>query len=115
MEKPARENGYIFMQAHIGIFEQGGMDMGEERQMPHKLVLNERKLLTITGVTEVISFDEGAVLLHTGLGTLVIQGRELQLKALTPENGQVAVEGMVSALAYEETGKRGGWVKRLFG
>ena len=46
-------------------------------QLPHKLTLNERKALTMTGVTEVVSFDDTAVILRTGLGTLMVQGRDL--------------------------------------
>ena len=87
----------------------------ENVQLPHKLTLNERKALTMTGVTEVVSFDENAVVLHTELGTLIIQGRGLQLKTLSPEGGQVAVEGNISALVYEEPRPAGGWMRRLFG
>ena len=76
--------------------------MAQEDQMPHKLQLNERRQLTMTGVTEVVSFDEGAVILQTSLGTLIVQGRELQLKTLSLEGGQVAVDGNISALTYEE-------------
>ena len=84
-----------------------------ETQLPHKLSLNERRELTMTGVTEVVSFEESAVVLRTSLGTLIVQGRELQLKTLSLEGGQVAVDGTVSALVYEEP-RPGGW-RRLFG
>lgn len=83
--------------------------------LPHRLVLNERGTLTMTGVTEVVSFDELAVVVKTALGTLVIQGKELQLKQLSPDGGQVSVEGNVSALIYEEPRKSGGWLRRLLG
>ena len=89
--------------------------MAQEDQMPHKLQLNERRQLTMTGVTEVVSFDEGAVILQTSLGTLLVQGRELQLKTLSLEGGQVAVDGNISALTYEEPRQSGGWRRRLFG
>lgn len=89
--------------------------MGDPMQLPHKLTLNERKSLTMTGVTEVISFDETSVVLRTSLGTLMIQGSDLQLKALSPDGGQVAVDGTVTALAYEEPRSRGSWARRLFG
>lgn len=90
--------------------------MAEEKlQLPHKLTLNERKNLTMTGVTEVVSFDENAVILHTCLGTLIVQGQGLQLKTLSTEGGQVAVTGTVTALIYEEPRPAGGWVRRLFG
>ena len=73
-----------------------------DEHMPHKLCLNERRQLTMTGVTEVVSFDDTTVVLQTSLGTLIVQGKELQLKTLSLEGGQVEVDGSVSALAYEE-------------
>lgn len=90
--------------------------MGDDRMaLPHKLTLSERKKLTMTGVTEVVSFEEDAVILKTALGTLVIQGRDLQLKTLSLEGGQVDVEGTVSALVYQEPKHSGGVLRRLFG
>ncbi len=90
--------------------------MAEQLHFPHKLTLSQRNNLTITGVTEVVSFDDGAVVLRTELGTLVVQGRDLQLKTLSTEGGQVAVEGTVAALIYEEPRQqKGGWMHRLFG
>lgn len=90
--------------------------MGENQmQLPHRLTLNERRHLSMTGVSEVVSFDDTAVVLRTELGTLVIQGRDLQLKTLSLEGGQVVVEGTVSALHYEEPRAGGGWLHRLMG
>ena len=89
--------------------------MAEERiALPHKLSLNERKNLTMTGVTEVVSFDDTAVILRTALGTLVVQGRDLQLKTLSLDGGQVAVDGNISALNYEESKPAGSLFGRLF-
>ena len=84
-----------------------------ETNIPHCLTLRERRELTMTGVTEVVSFEETAVVLHTTLGTLTVQGSGLQLKTLSLEGGQVAVDGDISALIYEEP-RLGGW-RRLFG
>lgn len=84
-----------------------------EQHIPHNLTLTERKSLSMTGVTEVVSFDEDSVVLRTALGTLVVHGRELQLKTLTLEGGNVAVEGQISALIYEESRPSGGWLARL--
>jgi sporulation protein YabP len=86
-----------------------------EAKLPHKLTLNERRNLTVSGVTEVVSFEESAVVLRTGLGTLVVQGQDLQLKTLSLDGGQVAVDGTVSAMLYEEPRSGGGWIRRLFG
>ena len=84
-----------------------------EEKASHRLQLTERSKLTMTGVTEVVSFEENAVVLHTALGTLVIQGQELKLKTLSLEGGQVAVEGNISALIYEEP-RQSRW-RRLLG
>lgn len=86
--------------------------MGEEH-LPHKLQLNERRQLTMNGVTEVVSFEDTAVVLQTSLGTLIVQGQQLQLKTLSLDGGQVAVDGHISLLAYEEPKQRGGW-RKLF-
>ena len=80
-----------------------------EDQFPHKLTLNERKSLTMTGVNEVVSFEETMVILKTALGLLTVQGQELKLKTLSLEGGQVAVDGHISALVYEEPREGGLW------
>ena len=87
--------------------------MAENLQFPHKLTLNERKHLTLTGATEVVSFDENTVVLRTTLGTLIVQGHNLQLKTLSLDGGQVAVDGEITALVYEEP-RNGRGLGRLF-
>ena len=82
--------------------------------MPHELRLENRARLNVTGVREVESFDESAVVLHTAKGVLVIRGQSLHLQTLSIDGGQVAVDGTVDALVYEETQKQGGFFSRLF-
>ena len=86
----------------------------EETHLPHSLQLKDRKNLSMSGVTEVVSFDDLSVVLKTSLGTLTVQGQELQLKTLSLDGGQVSVEGSVTALIYEEP-RSGTWRQRLFG
>lgn len=88
--------------------------MAQEQHLPHKLTLDERKKLTVTGVSEVVHFDEGTVELRTGLGMVLVQGQDLQLKQLSPDGGHVAVEGTVSMLSYEEPRRTGGWLRGIF-
>ncbi len=86
----------------------------EQLQLPHKLTLNDRKSLTMNGVTEVVSFDDTAVVLRTSLGMLEVQGQQLALKTLSLDGGQVAVDGHITALFYEEPRPAGGFWSRLF-
>ena len=86
-----------------------------QTSLPHSLTLTERGSLTMTGVSEVVSFDDTAVILHTPLGTLVVQGEQLQLKTLSPEGGQVQVLGRIGLLSYEDPRPAGSWLQRLLG
>lgn len=87
----------------------------EQQTQSHNLTLRDRKTLTMTGVTEVVSFDENAVELRTALGDLLVQGNQLQLKTLSVEGGQVEVTGSVTSLVYEEPRREGGFFRRLLG
>lgn len=89
--------------------------MSDMLNLPHGLTLTERKKLTLTGALEVVSFDESFVVLKTALGTLTVLGENLQLKQLNPEGGNVAVEGEISALQYEQSHSGGSWLRRLLG
>lgn len=82
-------------------------------QLPHKLTLNERNKLTLSGVTEVISFDESTVTMRTVLGDLEVLGQELKIKNLSIDGGQMEVSGRISALYYEDPRPAGGfWGRR---
>lgn len=76
-------------------------------QLPGRLILDERKKLTLTGAREVIRFDEELVELNTDLGILLIEGRDLRLKCLSLDDGTVVVEGELTALRYGEPRRRG--------
>ena len=86
--------------------------MDDILQLPHKLTLQQREDLTMTGVTEVVSFDDTGVILKTHLGTLTVLGEELSLKTLSLEGGQVAIRGKISSLAYEEP-RASGFFRRM--
>ena len=88
--------------------------MADGQQAPHTLTLDERRKLTVTGVSEVVSFDEDAIILQTSFGRLTVYGQNLQLKQLTPAGGNVAVEGQVDSLSYEDQQPAGSWFRRLF-
>lgn len=84
-----------------------------EEAMPHGLTLKQRKSLSVTGVSEVLSVEEDAVVVKTALGTLVIQGQGLKIRTLSPDGGRVEMDGTVTAMIYEEP-RRTGWLRRLF-
>ena len=85
----------------------------EQFRLPHKLTLTQRSALQMNGVSEVVGVDEQMVAVQTEQGLLTVHGDSLHLKSLTPEAGQVAIEGHITALVYEEPRKTGGFWSRF--
>ena len=85
-------------------------------ELDHRVLLEGREQLVISGVEEVESFDENTILLTTAQGGLEIQGEGLHIEKLSLDGGDLKVEGRVNALIYDTDGReRGGWLGRLFG
>ena len=79
--------------------------------LPHRLSLDERKKLNLTGAREVIHFDEELVELDTVQGNLVIQGSELRLKCLSLEDGNLVIQGHISGILYDEPNQKRGFFR----
>lgn len=92
-----------------------GMD---EAIRNHKLILCDRKKLELTGVKDVLAFDEREINLSTQLGKMLIKGEQLHIGKLNLETGEVLVEGRVDLLQYQNKTaqpKRGSiWGSNLF-
>lgn len=69
---------------------------------PHSLVLEDRNKLNVTGVTDVDSFDETAIIAYTGYGELTITGTQLHICKLNIDEGELSVEGNIASMAYSE-------------
>lgn len=65
----------------------------------HKLVVNNRKTSTVTGVLDVLSFDLNEILLETEQGMLMVKGTDLHVNRLTVEKGEVDL-GNIDSIAY---------------
>ncbi len=83
---------------------------------PHNIILEDRRMLTVSGVSDVDSFDEQTVMLYTELGELTIRGSDLHMNKLNVETGEVYIEGNISSLSYQEEAPRssGGFMGKLF-
>lgn len=86
------------------------------RMRSHCVHMDGRELLSVTGVTDVISFNETEILLVTEAGGMSVSGDSLHIKKLDLEGGCISVEGSVDALEYEEPApeKRGSLLSRIF-
>ena len=83
----------------------------------HRLMLERQKGGTITGIREVLSFDEKEILLNTEEGKLDIKGEALHIKHLDLESGEISLEGRIDSLSYpgrKKDKKEESLLKRLF-
>lgn len=76
--------------------------MSDSQPFPHQLILDERRQLHVTGVTDVDSYDDTTVALKTQAGELTVKGSSLHISRLNVEAGDLAVEGMITSLEYRE-------------
>ncbi len=91
------------------------MPYEELAQGGHRLLLEERERLTVSGVEEVESFDENTIVMVTSQGTLVVRGEDLHIEKLSLDGGDLKVEGSVESLIYEADRRKGGFFSRLLG
>lgn len=82
----------------------------------HSLIVEERKQLTVSGVTDIEHFDEEEVVVATELGLLSIKGQGLHLNKIDVEDGELSVEGDLDSFSYSDrqNSAGGGFLARLF-
>lgn len=70
----------------------------------HTIHLINRNSIDLSGVNNVVNFDDEEIILDTNMGFLEIGGQELHITMLNLENGRVAVQGNINQLAYKAQG-----------
>ena len=66
------------------------------------VILENRKKLTMTGIKDVLSFDDEVVVVDSELGLINIKGSDLKVNKISVESGDVVVEGVVRAIEYAD-------------
>ena len=89
--------------------------MDEKVYTEQSVIIENRKKLNISGVKDVISFDDETLLLDTALGKMTVKGEGLHIISFNTDNGTLTAEGRLHAAVYMSDGKNsGGFVSRLF-
>ena len=83
---------------------------------PHSISWKDRTQGSVTGVTDVLSFDENCVVLETEQGLLTVKGKNLHIGRLMLDQGEVEMEGTVDSMVYSGSSpaRKGNLVKRMF-
>ena len=66
------------------------------------LILENRGKLSISGVLDVLSFDDQVVIVETELGLLAIKGENIRINKLSIDTSEVIVEGDISSMSYSD-------------
>lgn len=66
------------------------------------LILENRGKLSISGVLDVLSFDDEIIIVETELGLLTVKGINLKINKLSIDTSEVIVEGEISSLEYTD-------------
>lgn len=80
--------------------------MAEERKKDtrHRMILEDRERMSITGVIDVLSFDEESIIAETEKGMLILRGNNMHVGKLNLDEGEVSVDGLIDTIEYSEGG-----------
>ena len=79
------------------------------------VIIENRKRLNISGVKDVLNFDDETILLDTSLGKMTIKGEGLHIESFNATNGDLCALGKVYAVVYMTDAKTsGGFLARVF-
>ncbi|MBQ2890736.1 MAG: sporulation protein YabP [Clostridia bacterium] len=88
--------------------------MEETKKMIHKMTMESREKLFLTGVEDIDSFNENEILAYTSEGLLCIKGKDLHINRLSVDDGELWVEGEIDSLTYSNAMQsKGGFFGKL--
>ena len=83
--------------------------MEKESAGNHTLSMENRRKAVLTGIEEVLAFDENQVILRTDGGEIALAGENLHVTKLMLDEGQLAVEGKIDGVFYTQKKNRRGF------
>ena len=84
------------------IDERKNMNVNSNTNIVQNLVLENRGKLSVSGVNDVLSFDDQVVMVDTELGLLTVKGENIRINKLSLDTAEVIIEGEISSLAYSQ-------------
>ena len=67
----------------------------------HKVIIENRKAMTVSGVAQVVSYDEYRIVLRTDYGTLIIRGRDLVAGEISSATNTLKLTGRIETIQYK--------------
>ncbi len=80
----------------------------------HNIIIEQRKKMNLSGVTDVVVFEDETVVLKTVMGTLTVKGEQMHIGSFSTSSGDIDIDGNIIALVYsDDDGGKGGFFRRL--
>ena len=74
--------------------------------LPHEIILNNRSLLKITGIIEVITATPVTILLKSSAGEIIINGESLKIQNLNNQDKTIEIQGIINEIKYNKKQKK---------
>ncbi len=84
------------------IEERKSVNTNVNTNIVQNLVLENRGKLSVSGVNDVLSFDDQVVMVDTELGLLTVKGENIRINKLSLDTSEVIIEGEISSLTYSQ-------------
>lgn len=81
------------------------MNDEKNKHQSHNIIMESRKNISISGVTDVDNFDDKTILIYTHLGELSVNGKNLHVNSMSIETGEMTIEGEIYSLVYGDKDK----------
>ena len=78
----------------------------EAAKQSHRIVMEGRKKVAVSGVLDLLVFDETEVVMETSEGMLSIRGADLHMGSLNLDQGQVGLAGEIAELVYDDVSSK---------
>lgn len=78
------------------------------------LIIESRKKATLTGITDVESFDEETIIAQSECGEITVRGSGMKISRLSVESGDMLIEGHIDSVSYGTEKTPGGFFGKLF-
>lgn len=86
------------------------------KEQNHDVILKSRKRLEMSGINDVLSYDEKEILVQTEGTEVSIEGDGLKIERFDAENGELIVNGLIIGIFYfvKEATKKKKTITNLF-
>ena len=91
------------------------MEQSKTIYKDHNVIIDNREKLNVSGITDVVSFDDETLILKSVMGKITVKGENMRITSFDNEIGDLISEGKIHAVVYMAEDKDSvGFFSRLF-